>query len=63
MSDSTAYGLVEIIFPFGVILAIAIWQLIVTRRSLLEDRERAARETPAAPTSGPDETGDDREQL
>ena len=40
----SAYGLVEIVFAFGVVLAILIWQLVVTRRSIREDRERAERE-------------------
>lgn len=40
----SAYGLVEIVFSFGVVLAILIWQLVVTRRSIREDRERARRE-------------------
>jgi hypothetical protein len=44
MSDSSAYGFVELVFAFGVVLAVLIWQLIVTRRSLREDRERAARD-------------------
>ncbi len=40
----SSYGLVEMVFSFGVVLAILIWQLIVTRRSIREDRERARRE-------------------
>jgi hypothetical protein len=39
-----SYGLVEMVFSFGVILAFLIWQLVVTRRSIREDRERSKRE-------------------
>ena len=39
-----SYGVIEMVFSFGVIFAILIWQLVVTRRSIREDRERARRE-------------------
>jgi hypothetical protein len=39
-----SYGLIEMVLFFGVLLAFLIWQLIVTRRSIREDRERARRE-------------------
>jgi hypothetical protein len=58
---SNAYGLVEIVFSFGVILAILIWQLIVTRRSIREDRDRARREAlgeAPTPTDRSGRTGD-----
>jgi hypothetical protein len=57
---SSAYGLVEMVFSFGVILAILIWQLIVTRRGIREDRDRARRESPdetPTPAGAPDRTG------
>jgi flagellar biosynthesis/type III secretory pathway M-ring protein FliF/YscJ len=44
MSESL-YGLVEMLLFFGVLLAFLIWQLVVTRRSLRKDRERAQSET------------------
>jgi flagellar biosynthesis/type III secretory pathway M-ring protein FliF/YscJ len=47
MSESL-YGLVEMLLFFGVLLAFLIWQLVVTRRSLRNDRERAQRETRGA---------------
>jgi hypothetical protein len=68
MSFSSAYGLIDIVLFFGVILAFLIWQLIVTRRSIRQDLERALREARNdAPTSRsfgshgcPDRTADDR---
>jgi hypothetical protein len=38
------YGLVEMALSFGALLVFLIWQLIVTRRGVKADRERAARE-------------------
>ncbi len=59
MPDSSGYGLVETILFFGVILAFLIWQLIVTRRSIREDLERAQREPrDESPTDRPDRIGD-----
>lgn len=40
----SAYGLIEMIFSFGVVLALLVWQLIVTRRGVMADRARAAKE-------------------
>jgi uncharacterized membrane protein YciS (DUF1049 family) len=36
-------GLVDIVFAFGVVLAFLIWQLVVTRRGIRQDRESARR--------------------
>jgi hypothetical protein len=55
------YGAIEMVFSFGVILAILIWQLVVTRRSIRKDRERAQREARdgALPPAGrPGQPGD-----
>ena len=41
----SAFGLIEMTFSFGVILALLIWELVRTRRALKADRERAARDT------------------
>jgi hypothetical protein len=41
MLNADYYGLVEMVFSFGVILAILFWQLIVTRRSIRADQDRA----------------------
>ena len=35
------YGLVEMALSFGVLLVFLVWQLVVTRRGLRADRERA----------------------
>lgn len=40
----SAFGLIEMTFSFGVILALLIWELVKTRRALKADRARAARE-------------------
>jgi hypothetical protein len=40
----SAFGLIEMIFSFGVVLALLIWELVRTRRALKADRERSARE-------------------
>jgi hypothetical protein len=40
----SAYGLIEMIFSFGVVLALLVWQLVVTRRGVMADRARAAKE-------------------
>ncbi len=39
-----SYGAIEMVFSFGVILAILIWQLVATKRSIRQDRERAQSE-------------------
>jgi hypothetical protein len=39
--NSDTYGIIEMAFSFGVILALAIWQLISVRRSIARDREQA----------------------
>jgi hypothetical protein len=39
--NSDTYGIIEMAFSFGVILALAIWQLISVRRSIARDREKA----------------------
>jgi cytoskeletal protein RodZ len=56
MSESL-YGLVDMLLFFGVLLAFLIWQSVVTRRSLREDRERAQSATQDEAANGrPDPT-------
>jgi hypothetical protein len=38
--DPNSYGLVEMAASFGVVLLFLVWQLIVTRRGIREQRER-----------------------
>ena len=42
--DPKYYGYVEMGLVFVVVVLPLVWQLIVTKRSLREDRERAERE-------------------
>jgi hypothetical protein len=65
MSESL-FGLVEMLLFFGVLLAFLVWQLVVTRRGLRKDRERAQREAQdeaEAPIGRPDPTGDSGKKL
>ena len=41
----TAFGLIEMVLVFGIVLALLVWELVRTRRALKADRERAARDT------------------
>ncbi|MBB4196813.1 hypothetical protein CCR94_06295 [Rhodoblastus sphagnicola] len=43
MSGNTI-AFIEMLIPFALVLAFLTWQLVVTKRSLREDQERAARE-------------------
>ena len=36
-----SYGLIELVFSFGVILAILFWQLYSVKRSIREDARKA----------------------
>jgi hypothetical protein len=38
--DPNSYGLVEMVASFGIVLLVLVWQLIVTRRGIREQRER-----------------------
>ncbi len=38
----SVYGLIEMTLSFGVVLGVLVWQLVVTRRGVKADRERAA---------------------
>ena len=40
----SAFGLIEMLLVFGIVLALLIWELARTRRALKADRERAARD-------------------
>ena len=63
MSESL-YGLVEMLLFFGVLLAFLTWQLVVTRRSVRKDRERAQREAQDDAAIGrPDPTEDGGKKL
>jgi len=41
MDTSSLASLVEMLFVYGVVLAIAVWQLISVRRELARDRKAA----------------------
>ena len=47
MSDD-GFAALDIGLAFGVILAIAVWQLVRVKRSIRQDRERAERTPPEA---------------
>ncbi len=49
------YGLIELTFSGGVVLGLAIWELIRVRRTLREDEARQADESRSADGS-PDES-------
>lgn len=40
--DTAAYGLIEMVLVFGLVLVLAIWELVRVRRSLREDRATRA---------------------
>ena len=40
-----AYGLIEMVFSFGVVVAFAFWQLYALKRSKSDDRKRSTDET------------------
>jgi hypothetical protein len=37
-TDTTAFGLIEMVLVFGLVLALAVWELVRVRRSLREDQ-------------------------
>ncbi|PPQ38242.1 hypothetical protein SAMN06265338_11036 [Rhodoblastus acidophilus] len=39
-----AFALLEVLFPFALVIAFLAWQLRVTKRSIRDDQTRAARE-------------------
>ena len=47
MSDH-AFGLIEVVGVFAVILGVLGWQWVSIRRTLREDREKAGREPPGS---------------
>lgn len=36
-TDPAAYGLIELVLVFGLVLVLAVWELVRVRRSLRED--------------------------
>lgn len=43
---SAGYGFVEVIFVFGIALALALWELVRIRREVRKSRDREAGEPP-----------------
>ncbi len=37
-TETTAFGLIEMVLVFGLVLALAVWELVRVRRSLREDQ-------------------------
>ena len=44
MIDENAFGLIELVASFSIILGLLGWQWVSIRRTLREDREKAERE-------------------
>lgn len=54
MIGSNAFGLIELLGVFGLILGVLGWQWISIRKTLREDREKAARGRAQASGSPPE---------
>jgi cytochrome oxidase assembly protein ShyY1 len=41
MDDNSHFALIEMLFSFGILMALGLWQLVSVRREIAKDKQRA----------------------